>query len=208
MIHSRIPEIFPNRHPSLPIPTWIGPTQLPLCHRLVVGSESSTLNNTAANSYSEPKPDSSSDQRIGPARTVHQEALATSLDNVELALQDQVRPKAGVFLFKKRSAFGNGKSPLSRSSNKYNNRVPFIDYSNIPMRMSLIIWMPLIIRGKGPRATASMQYSSIAISVIHSAARRKSITAKHLSLVTQCLGMILALLPQIRAALMAQPPTK
>lgn len=43
---------------------------------------------------------------------------------------------------------------------------------------------------------------------IHSAARLKSINAKHLSYVTQCLGMITALLPHIRAALMAQLPAK
>lgn len=43
---------------------------------------------------------------------------------------------------------------------------------------------------------------------IHSAARLKSINAKHLSMVTQCLGMMLALLPHIRAALMAQLATK
>jgi vacuolar protein sorting-associated protein 54 len=43
---------------------------------------------------------------------------------------------------------------------------------------------------------------------IHSAARLKSINAKHLSLVTQCLGMMTALLPHIRAALMAQLPSK
>lgn len=43
---------------------------------------------------------------------------------------------------------------------------------------------------------------------IHSAARLKSINAKHLSLVTQCLGMMLSLLPHIRAALMAQLPPK
>jgi vacuolar protein sorting-associated protein 54 len=43
---------------------------------------------------------------------------------------------------------------------------------------------------------------------IHSAARLKSINAKHLSLVTQCLGMMLSLFPHIRAALMAQLPTK
>ena len=43
---------------------------------------------------------------------------------------------------------------------------------------------------------------------IHSAARLKSINAKHLSMVTQSLGMILALLPHIRAALMAQLPPK
>ena len=43
---------------------------------------------------------------------------------------------------------------------------------------------------------------------IHSSARLKSINAKHLSLVTQCLGMVLALFPHIRAALMAQLPTK
>mmetsp|Transcript_12378 Transcript_12378/g.19034 ORF Transcript_12378/g.19034 Transcript_12378/m.19034 type:complete len:1032 (-) Transcript_12378:353-3448(-) len=39
---------------------------------------------------------------------------------------------------------------------------------------------------------------------IHSAARLKSINAKHLSLVTQCLGMTIAILPHVRAALMAQ----
>jgi vacuolar protein sorting-associated protein 54 len=43
---------------------------------------------------------------------------------------------------------------------------------------------------------------------IHSAARLKSINAKHLSMVTQCLGMMLSLLPHIRAALMAQLPLK
>ncbi len=43
---------------------------------------------------------------------------------------------------------------------------------------------------------------------IHSAARLKSINAKHLSYVTQCLGMIMALLPHVRAALMAQLPPK
>lgn len=43
---------------------------------------------------------------------------------------------------------------------------------------------------------------------IHSAARLKSINAKHLSLVTQCLGMIIAILPHVRAALMAQLPAK
>ncbi|CAJ1957418.1 unnamed protein product [Cylindrotheca closterium] len=43
---------------------------------------------------------------------------------------------------------------------------------------------------------------------IHSAARLKSINAKHLSMVTQCLGMMLAILPHIRAALMAQLATK
>jgi vacuolar protein sorting-associated protein 54 len=43
---------------------------------------------------------------------------------------------------------------------------------------------------------------------IHSAARLKSINAKHLSYVTQCLGMMMALLPHIRAALMSQLPAK
>jgi len=43
---------------------------------------------------------------------------------------------------------------------------------------------------------------------IHSAARLKSINAKHLSLVTQCLGMTIAILPHVRAALMAQLPPK
>lgn len=43
---------------------------------------------------------------------------------------------------------------------------------------------------------------------IKSAARLKSINAKHLSMVTQCLGMVSALLPHIRAALMAQLPSK
>lgn len=43
---------------------------------------------------------------------------------------------------------------------------------------------------------------------IQSAARLKSINAKHLSMVTQCLGMMLALLPHIRAVLMAQLPAK
>ncbi|KAL7490244.1 hypothetical protein ACHAW6_015999 [Cyclotella cf. meneghiniana] len=43
---------------------------------------------------------------------------------------------------------------------------------------------------------------------IHSAARLKSINAKHLSIVTQCIALILAVLPHIRAALMAQLPAK
>lgn len=43
---------------------------------------------------------------------------------------------------------------------------------------------------------------------IHSHAKLKSINAKHLSLVTQCLGMIMAILPHIRAGLMAQLPKK
>lgn len=43
---------------------------------------------------------------------------------------------------------------------------------------------------------------------IHSAARLKSINAKHLSMVIQCLGMMTALLPHIRAALMSQLPHK
>ncbi len=43
---------------------------------------------------------------------------------------------------------------------------------------------------------------------IHSAARLKSINAKHLALVTQCIGLIIAILPHIRAALMAQLPNK
>jgi len=43
---------------------------------------------------------------------------------------------------------------------------------------------------------------------IHSAARLKSINAKHLALVTQCIGLVLAILPHVRAALMAQLPNK
>ena len=43
---------------------------------------------------------------------------------------------------------------------------------------------------------------------IHSAARLKSINAKHLSLVTQCLGMTLAILPYVRARLMAHLPPR
>lgn len=43
---------------------------------------------------------------------------------------------------------------------------------------------------------------------IHSAARLKSINAKHLSIVTQCIALALAVLPHIRAALMAQLPAK
>lgn len=43
---------------------------------------------------------------------------------------------------------------------------------------------------------------------IQSTARLKSINAKHLSYVTQCLGMLMALLPHIRGALMAQLSTK
>lgn len=43
---------------------------------------------------------------------------------------------------------------------------------------------------------------------IHSHAKLKSINAKHLSLVTQCLGMFMAILPHVRAGLMAQLPKK
>lgn len=43
---------------------------------------------------------------------------------------------------------------------------------------------------------------------IHSAARLKSINAKHLSIVTQCIALILSILPHVRAALMAQLPSK
>ena len=43
---------------------------------------------------------------------------------------------------------------------------------------------------------------------IHSAARLKSINAKHLAIVTQCIALMLAILPHIRAALMAQLPPK
>lgn len=43
---------------------------------------------------------------------------------------------------------------------------------------------------------------------IHSAARLKSINAKHLSIVTQCIAVVLAILPHVRAALMAQLPAK
>jgi len=43
---------------------------------------------------------------------------------------------------------------------------------------------------------------------IHSAARLKSINAKHLAIVTQCIALMLAILPHIRAALMAQLPAK
>ena len=43
---------------------------------------------------------------------------------------------------------------------------------------------------------------------IHSAARLKSINAKHLAIVTQCIALVLAVLPHIRAALMAQLPAK
>ena len=43
---------------------------------------------------------------------------------------------------------------------------------------------------------------------IHSAARLKSINAKHLAIVTQCIALVLTILPHIRAALMAQLPVK
>lgn len=43
---------------------------------------------------------------------------------------------------------------------------------------------------------------------IQSAARLKSINAKHLALVTQCVGLVLTILPHVRAALMAQLPNK
>lgn len=43
---------------------------------------------------------------------------------------------------------------------------------------------------------------------IHSAARLKSINAKHLAIVTQCIALVLAILSHIRAALMAQLPPK
>ena len=43
---------------------------------------------------------------------------------------------------------------------------------------------------------------------IHSAAGLKSINAKHLALVSQCLAFVTTLLPHVRAALMAQLPRK
>ena len=43
---------------------------------------------------------------------------------------------------------------------------------------------------------------------IHSHAKLKSINAKHLSLVTQCLGVIMAIIPHVRAGLMAHLPKK
>lgn len=43
---------------------------------------------------------------------------------------------------------------------------------------------------------------------MQSSAKLKSINAKHLSLVTQCLGLIIAVLPHIRASLMTQLPPK
>ena len=43
---------------------------------------------------------------------------------------------------------------------------------------------------------------------IHSAARLRSINAKHLAIVTQCIALILEVLPHVRAALMAQLPAK
>jgi vacuolar protein sorting-associated protein 54 len=43
---------------------------------------------------------------------------------------------------------------------------------------------------------------------IHATARLKSINAKHLSLVTQCLGLTIATMPHVRAALMAQMPQR
>ena len=43
---------------------------------------------------------------------------------------------------------------------------------------------------------------------IHSAARLKSINARHLALASQCLGLAMALAPHVRAALLAQLPPK
>jgi len=43
---------------------------------------------------------------------------------------------------------------------------------------------------------------------IHSSAKLKSINAKHLALVTQSLGLVIRILPHVRAALMAQLPPK
>jgi len=43
---------------------------------------------------------------------------------------------------------------------------------------------------------------------IHSSARLKSINAKHLALVTQCVGVVQSILPHVRAALMAQLPSR
>lgn len=48
----------------------------------------------------------------------------------------------------------------------------------------------------------------IGAGAIHSAARLKSINAKHLAIVTQCIALVLAVLPHVRAALMAQLPAK
>ena len=43
---------------------------------------------------------------------------------------------------------------------------------------------------------------------IHSTAKLKSINAKHLSIVTQCLGLILSMFPHVKAALIAQMPER
>ena len=43
---------------------------------------------------------------------------------------------------------------------------------------------------------------------IHSHAKLKSINAKHLSLVTQCLGVVMAIIPHVRAGLLTQLPKK
>lgn len=43
---------------------------------------------------------------------------------------------------------------------------------------------------------------------IHSAARLRSINAKHLAIVTQCIALVLTVMPHIRAALMAQLPAR
>jgi vacuolar protein sorting-associated protein 54 len=43
---------------------------------------------------------------------------------------------------------------------------------------------------------------------MHSHAKLKSINAKHLSLVTQCLGLVMELLPHVRGTLLAQLPNK
>ncbi|KAL7547505.1 hypothetical protein ACHAWF_010793 [Thalassiosira exigua] len=43
---------------------------------------------------------------------------------------------------------------------------------------------------------------------IHGAARLKSINAKHLAIVTQCIALLLTVLPHVRAALMAQLPAR
>jgi len=51
-------------------------------------------------------------------------------------------------------------------------------------------------------------YLVLGAGAIHSAARLKSINAKHLAIVTQCIALVLAILPHIRAALMAQLPAK
>jgi vacuolar protein sorting-associated protein 54 len=95
---SKLPPVFANPDFDLTDPTTF--------LQLLVGSESLPSSLTATTTKS-PKPNAKPNAKPKPNSLyqptselfplIHQDAFASSLDNVELALQDQVRQKAGVF---------------------------------------------------------------------------------------------------------------